>query len=115
VKKTTSRALKLFQALRSTSIKEKGRRLVLRGQVRRSLLGRRKTVVIKRLACGRYRTVGKARPNRRGRYVVRFKAPDFAGVALYRAETRVLARPRSRRYVKAYARAITIRLTFQGG
>ena len=101
--------LKLPQSLASSSLKRVGGgQLELRGQVQRSLLGKRNAVVVKRILCGRYTTVGQAKPNRRGAYVVRFPAPATGGSALYRAETRVLARPGSKRYVKQFARAIGI-------
>ena len=83
--------------------------LELRGQVDRKLLGKRNAVVVKRILCGKYTTVGQAKPNRRGAYTVRFPAPaTTGGAALYRAESRVLARPGSKRYVKQFARAIGI-------
>jgi predicted outer membrane repeat protein len=103
--------LKLPQSLASTSLRQVGGGMLeLRGQVQRSLLGKRNAVVVKRILCGRYTTVGRAKPTRRGAYAVRFPAPVSAsgGAALYRAETRVLARPGSRRYVKQFARAIGI-------
>jgi hypothetical protein len=110
-----SAPLKLPQSLSSTSIKQVGGQIVLRGKVKRSLLGRRNRVTIKRLVCGRYRTVAGARPGRNGRYVTRFSVPANVAVALFRAETRVLSRPRGRRYVKQYARAISITLTSSTG
>ena len=101
--------LKLPQSLASSSLKQAaGGMLELRGQVDRTVLGKRNPVVIKRILCGRYTTVGQAKPNRRGAYVVRFPSPPSQGSALYRAETRVLARPGSKRYVKQFARAIGI-------
>ena len=73
------------------------------------LLGKRNAVVVKRILCGQYTTVGQAKPNRRGVYVVRFPAPATrAASALYRAESRVLARPGSKRYVRQFARALGI-------
>jgi len=87
----------------------------VRGRVDKPVLGRRNAVVVKRVLCGQYQTVGQARPNRRGVYVVSFPAPDLAVAALYRAETRVLARPGSRRYVRQFARAVSITLTGQTG
>ena len=64
---------------------------------------------MRRILCGKYTTVGQAKPNRRGAYTVRFPAPaTTGGAALYRAESRVLARPGSKRYVKQFARAIGI-------
>ena len=54
--------------------------LELRGQVERTLLGKRNAVVIKRILCGKYTTVGQARPNRRGAYVVRFPAAAEPGL-----------------------------------
>jgi predicted outer membrane repeat protein len=107
--------LKLPQSLESTSIRQDGDTIELRGRVDRPLLGRRNQVVIKRVLCGQYQTVGQARPNRRGVYVVRFAAPEIALAALYRAETRVLARPDSTRYVRQFARAVSITLTGQSG
>ena len=101
--------LKLPQSLESKSLKRAGSALELRGQVDRALLGKGNAVVVKRILCGRYRTVGQAKPDKKGRYVVRFPAPTTAtGSALYRAETKVLARPGSKRYVKQFARAIGI-------
>ena len=101
--------LKLPQSLASSSLREVGGMLELRGQVDRRLLGKRNAVVVKRILCGKYTTVGQAKPNRRGAYVVRFPAPaTTGGAALYRAESRVLARPGSKRYVKQFARAIGI-------
>ena len=101
--------LKLPQSLASSSLKQvAGGMLELRGQVDRALLGKRNAVVIKRILCGRYTTVGQAKPNKKGAYVVRFPSPPSQGSALYRAETKVLARPGSKRYVKQFARAIGI-------
>jgi hypothetical protein len=110
-----SAELKLPQSLASTSVRKRGQNIVVRGKVKRSLLGKRNRVIVRRLVCGRYLKVGEARPDRRGNYVVRFKAPRLGTAALYRAETRVLDRPGSRRYVKQYARAIGIRLTGSTG
>jgi hypothetical protein len=105
--------LKLPQSLVSTSIRRVrtsvGTMLFLRGRVDRALLGKKpKPVVVRRILCGRYRLVGRAKPNARGVYVVRFLAPPRGGAALYRAESKVLARPGSKRYVKQFARAIGI-------
>lgn len=100
--------LKLPQSLASTSLKHVGATLELRGQVDRTVLGKRNPVVIKRILCGKYSVVGQAKPNKKGAYVVRFPAPQAQGSALYRAETKVLARPGSKRYVKQFARAIGI-------
>ena len=101
--------LKLPQSLASSGLKQvAGGMLELRGQVDRTLLGKRNPVVIKRILCGRYTTVGQAKPNKKGVYVVRFPSPPSQGSALYRAETKVLARPGSKRYVKQFARAIGI-------
>jgi hypothetical protein len=101
--------LKLPQSLASTSLKQVGGGMLeLRGQVERALLGKRNAVVVKRILCGQYTTVGQAKPNERGVYTVRFPAPATGGSALYRAETKVLARPGSKRYVKQFARAIGI-------
>jgi hypothetical protein len=109
VGKAKSVELKLPQSLESKSLKRAGSTLVLTGQVDRALLGKKQYAVeVKRILCGRYRTVGQAKPDKKGRYVVRFPAPASGGSALYRAETKVLARPGSKRYVKQFARAIGI-------
>jgi hypothetical protein len=101
--------LKLPQSLASSSLKQvAGGMLELRGQVDRTVLGKRNPVVIKRILCGKYTTVGQAKPNKKGVYAVRFPSPPSQGSALYRAETKVLARPGSKRYVKQFARAIGI-------
>jgi hypothetical protein len=107
--------LKLPQSLASSSVKRKGNLLEVRGQVKRALVGKRNPIVIKRLVCGHYQIVGRAKPSKRGTYVVRFPAPSSGSAALYRAESMVRAKPGSRRYVKQYARAIGIRLTGQTG
>jgi len=107
--------LKLPQSLASSSVKSEGGQITLRGKVKRSVLGKRNLVVVRRIVCGQYQTVGSAKPSRRGVYVVRFPTPALTTAALYRAETRVLARPGSKRYVKQFARAIGITLTGQTG
>jgi uncharacterized repeat protein (TIGR01451 family) len=109
-------ALKLPQSLETRSVRRVGDTIEVRGQVKPELLGpRREPVVVKRLLCGRLATVGSARPNRRGVYVVRFAAPAGSDAALYRAETRVRPRPGSRRLVRQFARAVGIALTPQTG
>ena len=84
-------------------------------RIRRPLLGKRNAVVVRRIVCGHYQLAGTAKPSKNGRYVVRFPAPKIGLAAFYRAESRVLARPGSRRYVKQFARAIGIVLTGQTG
>jgi hypothetical protein len=115
VDKAKSVKLRLPQSLASTSVKLSGGQIVLKGKVKKALLGDRKPVIVKRVLCGRYLTVGKAKPKRSGSYTVRFDAPGQAVAALYRAETRVLRAPRSKKYRKQYARAIGITLTNQTG
>jgi predicted outer membrane repeat protein len=115
VDKFKSVALKLPQSLASSSVKKVGATIVLRGKVKRALLGKRNAVVVRRIVCGRYTTVGQAKPNKKGSYVVRFKAPGLSTSALYRAETKVLSKPRGKRYVKQFARAVGITLTGQTG
>jgi DNA-binding beta-propeller fold protein YncE len=107
--------LKLPQSLSSSSVRAQGQQIELRGKVKRSLLGRRNPVVIKRLICGRYRSVARAKPDRKGNYVARFSVPPGLTSALFRAETFVLNKSGSRRYVKQYGRAISITLTNQTG
>jgi hypothetical protein len=108
--KAKSVELKLPQSLASSSLKRVGgNRLELRGRVDRKLLGKGNAVVVKRILCGRYRIVGQAKPSKNGKYAVRFPAPTtMTGSALYRAESKVLARPGSKRYVRQFARAIGI-------
>jgi len=109
--------VKLPQSLTSRSVQTSGGQIEIRGRVKRSLLGRRNVVRVKKLVCGRYHNVGSARPDRKGNYVVRFNAPPFGTSAFYRAETFVLnkARGRGKHYVKQYARAISITVTGQTG
>lgn len=111
----TSRGLKLPQSLSSKSVKSDKGTITVKGQVKTSLLGKRNKVLIRRLACGRYRTVGSARPDAKGRYKITFKSTDLRGVSLFRAEASVLVRPTSKHYVTQYARAISIRVTKQTG
>jgi outer membrane protein assembly factor BamB len=108
-------SLKLPQSLSSRSVKQVGGQIEVRGKVKRSVLGKRNPVVIKRLVCGRYGTVGQAKPDSNGNYVARFSVPANVAVALFRAESLVLDKPGSRRYVKQYARARSITLTNQTG
>jgi hypothetical protein len=63
--------LKLPQSLASTSLKQAaGGMLELRGKVDRTVLGTGNAVVVKRILCGKYTTVGQAKPNKKGVYVV---------------------------------------------
>lgn len=117
VGRSTSFVVKLPQSLTSRSVQRKDGQIEVTGKVKRSLLGRRNLVTVKKLVCGRYRTVGSAKPDKNGNYVVRFNPPPLGEAAFYRAETRVLnkARGRGRHYVKQYARAISITVTNQTG
>lgn len=107
--------LRLTQSLASSSIRQAAGKITLKGKVKKSLLGKRNPVVIKRLVCGKYLKVGSAKPGKNGSYSVTFAAPGNAGAALYRAESVVLARPGAKKYVIQYARAISITLTGQTG
>jgi predicted outer membrane repeat protein len=106
-----SATLKLPQSLASSSVKRKGAKIELRGKVKRSLVGKRNAVIVRRLTCGHYTKVGEAKPGKSGSYVVRFDVPAGSSAALYRAETRVLNKPHGKKYVKQYARAIGITLS----
>jgi hypothetical protein len=106
-----SATLKLPQSLASSSVKKSGAQLVLRGTVKKALLGKRNAVIVRRLTCGHYTKVGEAKPTKKGKYVVRFDAPAGSSAALYRAETRTLDKPHGKKYVKQYARAIGITLS----
>ena len=112
---STSPALKLPQSLTSKSIKSARGTITVTGKVKKSVLGKRNRVKIRRLVCGRYRTVGSARPDAEGVYKITFKATEIRGVSLYRAEGRVLRKPGSNTYVTQYARAIAIKTTSQTG
>ena len=105
-----SRRLKLPQGLASTSIDLSGGEIELGGKVKKSLLGDRKPVVIKRLVCGLTQVAGSAKPKPNGAYRVRFDAPAPAAAALYRAEARVLRKPGGTKYVKRFAHPIGITL-----
>ncbi len=112
----TSKSLKLPQRLTSRSVKSAKNTITVEGRVKKSVLGRRNNVIIRRLICGRYRRVGSARPDRDGNYTVTFPVTTSSDeVAFYRAEARVLRRRGSKVYVIQYARAIVIRTTGQTG
>jgi hypothetical protein len=110
-----SKELKLPQSLTSKSVKSAQGTITVEGRVKRSLLGKRNKVAIRRLVCGRYRTVGSARPDATGRYKITFPATQILEVAFYRAESKVLRKPGSKVYVAQYGRAIAIRTTSQSG
>jgi hypothetical protein len=107
--------LKLPQSLTSRSVKSAKGTITVKGHVKKSVLGTRRKVVIRRLACGRYRTVGSARPDADGNYTITFKATTLRGVSFYRAEAVVQVRPGAKKYAIQYARAIAIRTTAQTG
>ena len=107
---TSSVALKLPQTLATNSVRRAGGQIVVSGKVQRDRLGKRNPVQIRRILCGRTRLVGSAVPSRSGAYTVRFAAPSSGDFAFYRAESSVLARPGSKRYVKQFARGVTIKL-----
>ncbi len=110
-----SPSLKLPQRLTSRSVKSAKNTITVKGKVKKSVLGKRNKVLIRRLVCGRYRTVGTARPDKNGNYTVTFASTQIRGVAFYRAESKVLRKPGSKKYVIQYARAIAIRTTSQTG
>ena len=106
-----SPALKLPQSLTSRSVKSAKGTITVKGKVKLSVLGKRNKVKIRRLVCGRYRTVGSAKPDAKGNYTITFKGTAIRGVAFYRAESKVLRKPGSKVYVIQYARAIAIKTT----
>ena len=110
-----SPSLKLPQRLTSRSVKSAKNTITVKGRVKKSVLGKRNKVLIRRLVCGRYRTVGSAKPDANGNYTVTFASTQIRGVAFYRAESKVLRKPGSKKYVIQYARAIAIRTTSQTG
>ena len=110
-----SPALKLPQSLTSRSVKSAKGTITVKGKVKLSVLGKANKVKIRRLVCGRYRTVGSAKPDARGNYTITFKGTAIRGVAFYRAESKVLRKPGSKVYVIQYARAIAIKTTSQTG
>jgi len=110
-----SPVLKLPQRLTSRSVKSAAGTITVKGRVKKSVLGKRNRVKIRRLVCGRYRTVGTAKPDANGNYTVTFAATQIRGVAFYRAESMVLRKAGSKKYVIQYARAIAIRTTSQTG
>ena len=103
-------ALKLPQALATNSVRRAGGQIVVTGKVQRDRLGKRNPVQVRRILCGRTKLVGSAKPSPSGAYTIRFNAPSSGDFAFYRAESSVLARPGSKRYVKQFARGVTIRL-----
>ncbi len=110
-------SLKLPQSLASDSIKEVGRERVVTGKVDRGfLVGKRNPVVIQRIVCGRYRTVGGRSPSRSGR-VRRAVQGTRAGHrgAVPGAGGRCWYGRGSKRYVRQFARALGITLTGQSG
>ncbi len=113
--RSTSPALKLPQSLSSRSVKSSKGTITVTGRVRKAVLGKRNRVKIRRLVCGRYRTVGSAKPDAEGKYRITFRATEIRGVSLYRAEARVLRKAGSKVYVTQYARAIAIKTTSQTG
>lgn len=115
VGKSTSVSLKLPQSLRSSAVRRAGTQVEVRGKVKRSVLGKRNRVVIKRIICGKYKTVGSAKPDASGNYVARFRVSTKGSVALFRAESLVLRKPGSKHYVKQYARAVAITVTDHTG
>ena len=113
--RAVSPSLKLPQSLTSRSVKSAKGTITVKGRVKKSVLGKRNRVKIRRLVCGRYRTVGTAKPDENGNYSVTFESTQLRGVAFYRAESKVLRKPGSKVYVIQYARAIAIRTTPQTG
>lgn len=107
--------LKLPQSLTSRSVKSAAGTITVKGRVKRSVLGKRNRVTIRRLVCGRYRTVGKAKPASDGSYTIKFNATTIRGVAFYRAEAIVQVRPGAKKYAIQYARALAIKVNDQTG
>ena len=103
-------ALKLPQTLATNSVRRAGGQIVVTGKVQRDRLGKRNPVQVRRILCGRTKLVGTAKPSASGAYTIRFNAPSSGDFAFYRAESSVLAKPGSKRYVKQFARGVTIKL-----
>lgn len=85
-----TRALKFARRMETRSLTATSSSVTFRGRVVGPLQKRQQAVTIKqRLGCKTYKTVGTAKPDSKGNFTVKIKAPAGDGAVIYRAQTKV--------------------------
>ena len=85
-----SLALKLTRRLRITSIRPRGRNVVISGRISRPLARPiQRVTVIRRVSCGRVEVAKRFKPRRNGRFRVTLRGAKTRQVATFRFRTRV--------------------------
>lgn len=93
-----TQALKFSRRMLVTTINASRGTVTLKGQVTPPRKTKQDAVVVKlRLDCTRFTTVARVKPDAKGRFTARIKAPTGQGAAIYRAQSRVPAAARSRK------------------
>jgi len=88
-----STALKLNRRMSTLTLKAHGGTITVRGTVNKPLAKGRQTVTVTQLvACDKYKKVGSAKLDAKGRYSLNVKRPTGVHAALYRASTKVATR-----------------------
>ena len=85
-----SLALKLTRRLRITSIRPRGRNVVISGRISRPLASPvQRVTVTRRVSCGRVEVAKRFKPRRNGRFRVTLRGAKTRQVATFRFRTRV--------------------------
>lgn len=93
-----TRALKFARRMETRGLTASSQNVTFRGRVVGPLQRRQQSVTIKqRVSCKSYKTVATVKPDKKGRFTVKIKAPAGDGAVIYRAQTRVGKRKNAKR------------------
>lgn len=93
-----TRALKFARRMETRGLTASSDSVTFRGRVVGPLQKRQQKVTIKqRISCKSYKTVATVKPDSKGRFTVKIKAPAGDGAVIYRAQTKVGKRKNAKR------------------
>lgn len=93
-----TRALKFARRMETRGLTASSDSVTFRGRVVGPLQKRQQKVTIKqRITCKSYKTVATVKPDSKGRFTVKIKAPAGDGAVIYRAQTKVGKRKNAKR------------------
>ncbi len=93
-----TRALKFARRMATRGLTATTKNVTFRGRVIGPLQRRQQSVTIKqRVGCKSYKTVARVKPDSKGRFTVKLKAPAGESAVIYRAQTRVGKRKNAKR------------------
>lgn len=107
-----TKALKFSRRMETLGLTATSANATFRGRVVGPLARRPKSITIKqRVTCKTYKTVATVKPDAKGRFTVKLKAPKGTGAVVYRAQTQVINNRRSTKLYPTYTLPRVVGLT----